>query len=225
MSPATTLRAPDGRTLSEQVAGELRDAIRSGRLAPGDRLVERKLAAEMGISHIPVREALARLADEGLVEHLPRRGARVAALDEAALDELSSLRIVLEQFVVERAQQRLTPALERELTRLVAQMRSAAGRRDLDHVFELDQRFHARLWAAADHRLLNELAGQLRGRLDGFLRSATLTLEPEQLEQHLADHESLLAAIASGNPAVAREAMRAHIETAAERLRRALPGA
>src|ERR1700678_3426683 len=70
----------DGKNLADKVADELRTAIQRGRYAPGTRLVERRLASELGVSHVPIREALARLADEGLVERLPRRGSRVAGL-------------------------------------------------------------------------------------------------------------------------------------------------
>ena len=69
----------------------LRGLIRDGAYAPGARLVERSIATELGTSHIPVREALARLAEEGLVVRLPRRGARVAELSPTLLDEISSV--------------------------------------------------------------------------------------------------------------------------------------
>ncbi len=101
-------------SLTDRVAGRIRDAIHEGRYPPGARLVERTLAAELGVSHIPVREALVRLTDQGLVERAPRRGARVATLTPRELEELSSLRIVLERFVVTRVQElrAATAALE-----------------------------------------------------------------------------------------------------------------
>ena len=86
-------------SVAGRVADQLRDLIRDGAYAPGARLVERSIARELGTSHIPVREALARLAEEGLVVRLPRRGARVAELSPRMLEEISSVRVVLEQFV------------------------------------------------------------------------------------------------------------------------------
>ena len=80
------------------------------------------------MSHIPVREALARLAEEGLVEREPRRGARVAALTARQLDEISSLRIVLEQFVARRVQPVWTPTIERQLRAVAREMVAAADR-------------------------------------------------------------------------------------------------
>ena len=88
--------------------------------------MERTIASQLGVSHIPVREALARLADEGLVQRIPRRGAWVAGLTPVGLAEISSLHIVLEGFVVRRAQERLTPAAEARLRSIAARMPDAA---------------------------------------------------------------------------------------------------
>jgi DNA-binding GntR family transcriptional regulator len=209
--------------LADQVADALRDAILEGRYPPGTRLVERTIAAELGVSHIPVREALSRLADEGLTERTPRRGSRVATLSVRELDELSTLRTVLEQFVVARVGERLTPRTERELRRIVEAMRRAAADGNFRRVFDLDQRFHERLWELADHRMLNELVTQLRSRIGAFLRAATAALPPESLEQHAASHDVLLDALLDDDPEAGRAEMARHIEAAATRIRASLP--
>ncbi|SEG78678.1 DNA-binding transcriptional regulator, GntR family [Thermomonospora echinospora] len=214
-----TLEPLSDHSLTDRVAGRIRDAIHEGRYPPGARLVERTLAAELGVSHIPVREALTRLTDEGLVERAPRRGARVATLSPRELEELSSLRIVLERFVVTRVQERLTAVEEKELRRMVASMRQAAVRGDYRRVFDLDQRFHERLWELADHRMLGEVVTGLRGRISAFLRAATAALEPDALERHAASHDELLEAITSGDAEIGRAEMTRHIELATERLR------
>jgi DNA-binding GntR family transcriptional regulator len=206
-------------SLADRVADRIRSAIHEGRYPPGARLVERRLAAELGVSHIPIREALARLTDEGLVERLPRRGARVATLTPRELEELSSLRIVLERFVVTRVQERLTAEEEKELRRMVASMRQAAVRGDFRRVLDLDQRFHERLWELADHRMLGEVVTGLRGRIGAFLRAATAALDPEALERHAASHDELLDAMLSGDAEAGGAEMSRHIELATERLR------
>jgi len=211
------------RNIADRVADELREAIQSGRLAPGARLVERQLSSELGVSHIPIREALARLADEGLVERQPRRGSRVRALTAKELDELSGLRVLLEQFVVVRVQERLTERSEAELRKLVDAMIQAAERGDGLRLFELDRRFHEKLWALADHRMLTELVAQLRGRINGFLRAANAALEPDALQAHARSHEELVDAIAGRDPETAKRAMEEHIRLAAERVSSALP--
>jgi DNA-binding GntR family transcriptional regulator len=212
------------RSLADRVADRLRASIQDGTYPPGTRLVERTIARELGVSHIPVREALARLADERIVERLPRRGARVAQLSPAGLDEICTLRVVLERLVVRRAQERLTPESEAELRAIAQRMLDAADAGDVDRVIELDQTFHARLWALADHGLLNELAAQVRGRITAFLWAATRTLPPEELRSHAQTHVALVDAVAAGRPGEAEREMELHITIAAERVRRTLTG-
>ena len=215
----TTLEPLVDRTVADRVAERIREAIHDGSFSPGTRLVERSVARELGVSHIPVREALARLTDEGLVDRLPRRGARVAELTRQELDEISSLRIVLEQLVARRVQERMTADAELELRAIADRMLQAAADGDVDLLVTLDQRFHERLWELADHELLNELAAQVRGRIVAFLRAAASSLPPEGLREHARTHTALVAAIADGTPAMAQREMARHIQVAADRVR------
>ena len=203
------------------MADQLRDLIRAGAYAPGARLVERAIAKELGTSHIPVREALARLAEEGLVVRLPRRGARVAELSPRLLEEISSMRVVLEQFVCRRVLERWTPAAEAELRRLARKMAAAAERGSTKTVGELDVRFHETLWQLADHELLLEVAAGLRGRIESFLRAANAALAAEELRLHAGSHVDLVELLASGDEAAVAAEMRHHIEVAAQRVARA----
>lgn len=220
MSALDPISAPG---LADTIAERLRTAIQTGVYAPGMRLPERPIAAQLGVSHIPVREALARLAEEGLVDREPRRGARVAALTARQLDEISSLRIVLEQFVARRVQAVWTPAIERQLRSVARDMVAAADRGDALRVIELDQRFHERLWALAEHGLLNELAAMVRRRVTSFLISATRALPPADLREHALTHVALIEALASGDRSRAEAEMQRHISVAADRIRRSLP--
>jgi DNA-binding GntR family transcriptional regulator len=208
---------PD-QSLSDAVVDRIRAAIWSGVYAPGDRLVERRLAHEFGISHIPLREALARLTEEGLVERLPRRGARVASLTPRMLEEVSSLRVVLEQFVVRRLKDRFTPEAHAELQVIVDRMVEAAEKHDLVQVHELDQQFHQRLWELTDHTLLVELAAQMRSRTSHFYRAAAASLGPDEVRCHADSHQQLLDVIASGDRRAAERAMQQHVEQAARRI-------
>lgn len=229
MAPTTTsddaLEVPplepvaEPKSLSQQVYETLREAITNGQLAPGARLIERKLALDLRVSHIPVREALLRLADEGLVERDGRRGSRVATLSATELDEIQSLRVLLEEFVVARVQERWTEEAEVRLRRIVDEMQAAAAGGDTDAVLACDRAFHELLWNLADHRTLLELAAKLRSRINGFLRAATSALPPDELEVHAASHGELLEAIASGSSRRAKRAMAQHITIAADRVR------
>lgn len=213
-----TLRTVSDENLSSRVTGEIRGAIQRGDLAPGERLVERTLAERLGVSHIPVREALAKLAEEGLVERPPRRGARVAKLSTVDLEEISSLRTLLEQFVAVRVQERWDDDTERRLRKTVASMVSAAKRGDSARVVELDRKFHEQLWELAEHKLLMGLAAQLRTRINRFLWAATVALEPAARINHAKSHAELIDAIASGDPELAKSAMADHIAIAAQRI-------
>jgi DNA-binding GntR family transcriptional regulator len=208
---------PD-QSLADAVVDRIRAAIRSGAYAPGDRLVERRLAREFGISHIPLREALARLTEEGLVVRPPRRGARVASLTPRMLEEVSSLRVVLEQFVIRRLKDRFTPDAHAELQGIVDELMQAADRHDLVRVHELDQQFHERLWELTDHTLLVELAAQMRSRTSHFYRAAAASLGPDEVRRHAESHQHLLDLIASGDRRAAERAMQHHVEEAARRI-------
>jgi DNA-binding GntR family transcriptional regulator len=208
---------PD-QNLADAVADRIRAAIWSGQYQPGDRLVERRLAHEFGISHIPLREALARLTEEGLVERLPRRGARVASLTPRMLEEVSSLRVVLEQFVIRRLRDRFTPEAYVELQGVVDRMVKAAEDHDLVRVHEIDQEFHQRLWELTDHTLLVELAAQMRSRTSHFYRAAAASLGPDEVRRHADSHQQLLDVIASGDRRAAERAMQHHVEQAAKRI-------
>lgn len=200
-----------------RVADQLRDLIRDGAYAPGSRLVERSLARELGTSHIPVREALARLAEEGLVVRRPRRGARVAELSPRMLAEISSMRVVVEQFVCHRVLERWTPAAEAELARLARRMTSAAERGTIETVCDLDVRFHERLWQLADHDLLVEIAAGLRMRMESGLRAANEMLRPDELRALARSHVELVEVLAAGDEEAAAELTRRHVELGAER--------
>ena len=208
-------------SVAGRVADQLRDLIREGAYAPGARLVERAIARQLGTSHIPVREALARLAEEGLVVRLPRRGARVAELSPRLLEEISSVRVVLEQFVCRRVLERWTPSAHAELAGLARRMTEAAELGTTKTVGELDVRFHETLWQLADHELLLEVAGGLRGRIERVLRAANAALAPDELRQHAATHVELVELLASGDGAAVASAMQRHIELGAERVARA----
>jgi DNA-binding GntR family transcriptional regulator len=208
---------PD-QNLADAVADRIREAIWSGVYKPGDRLVERRLAREFGTSHIPLRDALARLTEEGLVERLPRRGARVASLTPRMLEEVSSLRVVLEQFVIRRLKDRFTHEAYLELQGVVDRMVKAADDHDLVRVHEIDQEFHQRLWELTDHALLVELAAQMRSRTSHFYRAAAASLGPDEVRRHADSHQQLLDVIASGDRRAAERAMQHHVEQAAKRI-------
>lgn len=211
------MRSVSDQNIAEQVADELRAAIQSGELAPGERLVERKLADRLGVSHIPVREALTRLAEERLITREPRRGARVAKLSAQDLEEISSLRIVLEQFMAIRVQERWSEESAARLGTIIQDMSDAAPG-DIAEVLRQDRLFHETLADLAEHRFLDELSAQLRGRITGFLHAANAALDPAEQKEHVRSHQQIVDAIASGDPEQARAVIAEHVTRAVERI-------
>jgi DNA-binding GntR family transcriptional regulator len=212
------LRPVATRTLSDEVADSLRESIRSGALPPGVRLVERDIAAQLGVSRIPVREAIQRLAEEGLVRKTPHRGTFVYSPTRAEIEQISSLRVVLERFVVERVVERWQPKHETQLRRIVKRMRRAAAQRDMRQVYELDYDFHRTLWEIADHELLLEVISGLRARISRFLYEANGALANAELDQHIDSHDYFIDILKSREVEPARAEIAQHILGAKQRI-------
>lgn len=211
------MRTVSDQNIAEQVADQLRAAIQSGELLPGERLVERRLAERLGVSHIPVREALTRLAEERLIVREPRRGARVAELTAQDLEEISSLRIVLEQFMAIRVQERWSDESAKRLQDILDAM-EAAPIGDMDEVLRQDRAFHEALADLSDHRFVTELNSQLRGRIAGFIQAANAALPPAEQAEHVRSHRLIYEAIAGGDPEAVRAVIAAHVTRAVERI-------
>jgi DNA-binding GntR family transcriptional regulator len=206
------------RTLSDAAAERLRAAIKHGSLVPGMRLVERDLAQRLGVSRIPIREAIQRLVEEGLVTKLAHRGTFVAMLSRNELEEISSLRIVLERFVVARAIERWSPEQEAHLRVIVKDMYAAATARNVQLLSERDAQFHHALWKLTEHNLLLEVVSSLRSRISRFLSEATSALPASELTTHATAHSQLIDILSSGDLERAQDAITTHIVDAKQRI-------
>ncbi|MBI3958246.1 MAG: GntR family transcriptional regulator [Chloroflexi bacterium] len=206
------------RTLSDESTERLRAAIRNGALPPGTRLIEQDLAQMLEVSRIPVREAIQRLVEEGLVNKVPHRGAFVYLPTLKEIEEISSLRVVLERFIVARAIARWRPQHENTLCQIVAQMRQAAEQRDFQQMYELDYNFHYALWEIAEHSLMLEVVSSLRSRISRFLYEATSALTPAHLTVHVNSHDELIEIIKAGDVAIAQEEIEKHVLAAKDRI-------
>ncbi|MGL6279059.1 MAG: GntR family transcriptional regulator [Gaiella sp.] len=201
--------------LREQVKTILLHRIVSGELAPGERLVETRIAQELGTSQAPVREALRDLELLRLVESEPFRGARVRAFDDRELIEIYPVRAALEDVAAHLAAERLhgdVAVLEAE----VDAMRDAARRDDLKALSEHDVRFHRLVVEAAGIDVLTQ-CWQLLG-VDG--RIALTLYNTDVAPREAAElHAPILEAIRSGDGAAAGREARAHVEHFAELVR------
>jgi DNA-binding GntR family transcriptional regulator len=194
--------------LRDQVKDLLLQRIASGELRPGERIVETRIAAELGTSQAPVREALRDLEQLRLVESEPFKGARVREFGDAELVEVYPVRSVLEELAAKLAAERLAgdvSGLEAE----VEAMREAAEQGDVNALVRHDFAFHRLIVEAAGNPVL-ERCWKSRG-VEGRI---TITLYGTSIEPHEAAelHVPMLEAIRSGRPAAAGRAARKHVE-------------
>jgi DNA-binding GntR family transcriptional regulator len=194
--------------LREQVKDLLLQRIASGELKPGERLVETRIASELGTSQAPVREALRDLEQLRLVESEPFKGARVRAFGNAELVEVYPVRAVLEELAAKEATKRLAgdvTTLEAE----VEAMRAAARRGDVNALTRHDIAFHRLIVEAAGNPVLEQCWKSL-----GVEGRITITLYGTYVEPREAAelHVPLLEAIRSGKPGAAGRAARKHVE-------------
>jgi len=153
-------------SLSDQVYHHLHTAIIRAELHPGEKLVELDIAAQMGTSQGPVREALQRLEHDGLVERRARSATFVTTISTDEMYELFSVRSVIEGFAIQRAAQKITAAQCAELDALIQKMVEAANEKDLISLAEYDMRFHRQIveWSGSTSllRVWTPLSSQIQ---------------------------------------------------------------
>ena len=184
--------------------------IRSGTLRPGDRLTETDLAARLGISRTPVREAIRALEADGLVDHQPRVGARIRRLDYAEITELYEMRAVLEGTAARFAARAAYDSEIAELALINEEMR--ARQTDPEALYHANRQFHGVLLTAARNRFLIRSVASLQKTL--LILGPSTMEETDRAQAALGEHEAILAALRAHDGDAAEGAMRAHIEAA-----------
>lgn len=197
------------RTITEQVASAIREAIAEGRIPPASRLLEVSLAREMGTSRAPVREALSQLEREGLVTKEPNRGARVVELTEETIREVASLRGLLEGFAASLAAERLSEIQFKDLESILEDLGEAAQRGDYARLVEMDYQFHAFICRASGHRTLYETWSAISGKVRLYL--STTNLMYRDLRAVVRGHGEILAALRSRDRVRANQVMQEHL--------------
>jgi DNA-binding GntR family transcriptional regulator len=200
-------------SLVELVAADMREAILTGRLLPGERISDARVAEEMGISRGPVREALRQLAAHGLVEEEPRRGAFVRRLTRASVGHVYDCRRALEGLAARRVagDSELTEHVS-SLQALVGEMDRASRRRDPALMAEVDHRFHTTLCEATGNTWLIRLYAQIADQ-SRLMQSLDAIAHAEADVRELAmRHQPIVDAVASGDVDLAERAVVDHID-------------
>jgi DNA-binding GntR family transcriptional regulator len=201
-------------TLQERAYLELRRAIREGRFTSGEMLTTRGLAAMLGVSPMPVREAVRRLAQEKTLEILPNRTTRVPLLSAQRFEELADVRAELEGHAAARAAERMTAPEFAEIKNANEEMSRAIDRGDIAGVNVMNERLHFAVYRAAKSEVLLSVIESLWQQSGPYLASLIrhlLDVSETPSNFALIHHYELLAALGKGDPAAARKAMTADI--------------
>lgn len=210
-------------TAQEAVLAELRRAIVTGELAPGEQVLQDALAERFGVSRVPLREALKILEGEGQVVYRPHRGYFVAELDLADLREVYRIRDLLETEAVTVAVHNATRADLDALQRALEDVENAAAAGDLATMTEANRRFHFGLIECARMPRLSRLVRILWDATDVY-RSLYYADDTHRHAVH-EEHRAVLAAVRAGDAEKAVTLLRHHREQAVAALERALGGA
>ncbi|AOY95844.1 GntR family transcriptional regulator [Cupriavidus sp. USMAA2-4] len=210
--PAVVSLGASHSPLFALVTDKLRERILNGQYEPGERLVENKLSSELGVSRIPVREALRSLATEGLVVIEPRRGASVAKLSPDVAREMVEVRATLEGLNAKLAAQRRDPALLAELEQVLRDGAEAAAQGRGDQLLALNSRFHEVLGTIAANSVLQEMMRSLRERTAALFAPANLV----RARQNWDEHAQILQAVIAGDADLAALLAARHVYSAAK---------
>jgi DNA-binding GntR family transcriptional regulator len=197
------------RVLREEIKEYLIDAILRGQLRPGDRIIETRIAQDLGVSQTPVREALRDLELLGFVTSEPFRGTRVRAFTHEELVQIYPIRAAIEGVAARAAATRITTEQLLALEEQIDRMREASEIGDEATAIEADIAFHRIIVEASGNRLLEQFWTSLSLATTTFL---TFSIHRRAIEGLAARHEPILEALRARDPDRAEAAMRRHIE-------------
>lgn len=212
----TPIKLDNYQPLREVVCETLRDAIRSGVLQPGERLMEIQLAEELGVSRTPVREAIRKLELEGYVIMIPRRGTYVASLSIRDINEVFEIRTTLDSLASGLAAERITDEELERMQRLLVAIGSYIEEGNMEKIVEADTEFHDILYQASRNTRLVGIIVNLRDQLTRYRRTSMAV--PGRLQETLAEHRRIVDAIAQGNVEEAQQAAEYHMEKSEQTL-------
>lgn len=200
--------------LTSLIVKALRDRILSGDLPSGHRLVEVKLSEELGVSRMPVREALRVLAAEGLVNIEPRIGASVTTYTAAQAREMVEVRATLEALNAKLAARRKDPQQITELQRILAEGVALSQSGDASQLAEKNRQFHDVLGNVAANSVLNDMMRSLRERTS--LLFSPFNQQPGRAQQNWEEHAAILRAVIAGDSELASLLAERHVYNAAQ---------
>jgi len=206
------------RPLRDVVATEMRRLILDGTLKPGERLIEDRLAEQLGVSRNPVREAIRVLEAEGFLEVVARRGAFVATLSATQADDLFEVRLALEPLGARLAACQTSPDRIARMKAVLAQAQTSPDQHDLDTLAQLHTELHSLIFEMTGNNYLIALAIPMVRRGQWLLRQSA----PLRTPSAWAEHHGLIAAIEEGDPDLAEARGRHHVLSVRSSMRQQL---
>ncbi len=208
-----------GVTAARRAADELRKAILSGEMVPGQRLVEVELAETYGVTRASLRQALLDLAAEGLVERIPNRGARVRVVPIEEAIAITECRMVLEGLCAAKAAERATDDDIARLRGLGDEMQAAVAAGEPLKYSQLNQAMHRLVLEMSGQKAAAELIDRLRAQL--IRHQYKLALQPGRPAVSLPQHLAIIESIANRDPEAAEVAARRHVDSVISAMRKA----
>jgi DNA-binding GntR family transcriptional regulator len=202
----------DQRTTPDSVHRVLREAILDGRLPTGGQLREAHIAADLGVSRAPLREALTRLEEEGLIVKVPFRGAFVAEVSARTIAEIASVRLLIEPYAADLAAEQLRGEERGRLTSAVEALRSATHDGDIPASIDAHLHFHRLFYECSGNSVLTDLWAGWESKLRLFLAADHRAYS--DLGEIATAHERLAALVVNGKMTLFRQELAQHIHVA-----------
>lgn len=209
----STLRIDDVPTVRSMVAQKLREAIMSGTLKPGQRLIERELCEMTGVSRPSIREALRLLEADGLVSTVPHRGPTVSTISLQEARQLYAARAVLEGFAGRECARLRDPAVVRRIGDALARLKAGFADRDLLAALEAKTEFYAALIGGCQNAFVERMLRPLHDRIS-LLRITSMS-QPKRINKSLREVTAIWRAIRDGDPELAERCCVDHVKAAA----------
>lgn len=209
-----------GYSLADKVFRQLEEEILNGALKAGEQLTEVRISQRLGVSRTPVREAIHRLEQDGLVRLIPNKGATVVGVSEQDLRDIYDIRMQLEGLASKWAAQRVTEEECRALQDLLELQEFYTSKDDFEQLRNLDSRFHEMIYQLSGSRTLRQTLSSLHHLVQRYRKMSFATAGRSQ--KVLGEHQKIVDAIRSHDPEAAEKATFEHIENSATNMLRNL---
>ena len=199
--------------LRDVVFNTLREAILKGELKPGERLMELQLAAKLGVSRTPIREAIRMLEQEGLAVTIPRKGAEVAKMTEKDMEDVLQIRVVLDELAVKIACNLMTAEQLNELVATMHEFEESTKTGDVKRIAEADVKFHDIIYKSTDNPKLVNMLNNLREQM--YRYRVEYLKDENNYPTLMKEHKQIVEGLRNKNEQTVTETMHQHVKNQA----------